>query len=136
MEKGIYKIEYDKGKIGNGFFCSIPDKNSNIIKALIINTHYLKESDNLGKIKLIIKEQLKEILIDKSRINYINKEYGINIIEIKDIDDINKELFLELDETNINDIQSIYLLYYSEEKKTIVKIDGSINKIYENNYIF
>ena len=133
MEKSICKIEFDTGECGNGFFCSIQFNDSYVIKVLITNNHIWKESNNFEKIKLIINDELKEIIIDKSRLKYINEEYGVNIIEIKDIDDIDKDIFLEIDSSNLNELISIYLLYYSEENKEIVKFYSKIQKIYENN---
>jgi hypothetical protein len=136
VEKGICKIKYNNGELDNGLLCSIQCTDSQLIKFVMINSHNWEKSDNFGKIKLTIKDELKDIIIDESRIKYINEEYGITVIEITDIDNINKDLFFELDDTNIKDIFSIYILYYSEENKKIIKIDGKIKKIYENNNIF
>ena len=107
MERNICKINIGQTQ-GTGFFCKIPFPNKEkMLPVLMTNNHVINNdilyNDNF-KIKLDIEEEenLKEIILNKSRMKYTNEEYDITIIEIKEEDNITH--YLELDDIIINDI--------------------------------
>ena len=118
MENCICKIYKNNEVIGTGFLCKIPF-NNNLLKVLITNNHILNENDieNNKIIDINIynkdkKEEIKEIIINKKRKKYTNKELDITIIEIKpNIDEINK--FMEIEDIN-------------KDKEIIIKINQYI----------
>ena len=71
------------GSKHTGFFCKIPYINNKELKVLITNNHLI----NLKMDKIIISinndNEIKEIELN-NRIKYINKEYDITIIEMKE----------------------------------------------------
>ena len=106
MEKTICKI-FIKNIQGTGFFCKIPfpDKN-NMIPVFITNSHII-DNNSLYNENAIIKIDIKEETIIKemnlnNRMKYINEDYDITIIEIKEKDNIKN--YLELDDIIIDDI--------------------------------
>ena len=68
----------------------------------IINNYLLFERNVKIKVDIKEEEDIKEIIINKNRMMYTNKEYDITIIEIKDEDNIKS--YLELDDIIMNDI--------------------------------
>ena len=85
MNGAIYKIEIgqmDESK-GIGFFCYIKFKSKNIpvliTSTKIINEEYL---ENNNQIKISLNKGFKTIELCENK--YINKEYDLSIIEIKD----------------------------------------------------
>ena len=142
MEKSVCKIDINES-VGTGFFCIIPYDDWNSLKVLMTNNHVLENKDIIpGKIiKFSLNNDLikKEILIDKSRKTYTNKLYDVTIIEIKQNDGIEIDSFLEIDnqifkkETNFFLNIPIYLLHYPKGIE-IKKGDGTIKRIYEDNY--
>ena len=108
MEKCICKIEIDS-KQGTGFFCQIPFPEAKeydmlpifITSSNLINRKFLDEEKN--KISFDIKKDkpIKSIYL-KKRKKYINEEYGITIIEIKEQDNIKN--YLKLDDVILNNI--------------------------------
>ena len=146
MEKCICKIEIDS-KQGSGFFCQIPFPEAKeydmlpifITSSNLINRKFLDEEKN--KISFDIKKDkpIKSIYL-KKRKKYINEEYGITIIEIKEQDNIKN--FLELDDNIINDIlnnknsnkeyidETIYIIQYPEGKLSVSY--GILDNIYED----
>ena len=108
MEKCICKIEIDS-KQGTGFFCQIPFPEAKeydmlpifITSSNLINRKFQEEEKN--KISFDIKKDkpIKSIYL-KKRKKYINEEYGITIIEIKEQDNIKN--YLKLDDVILNNI--------------------------------
>ena len=93
------------------------------MRVLITNNHILGEKDILigNSINFSLDDEKYEykIKIDKSRLIYSNVKYDVSIIEIKEKDYLEKNLFLNLDDNilNIDQYQiykdiSIYLLHY------------------------
>ena len=92
------------------------------------------------KLDIEKEEDLKEIILNKNRMKYTNKEYDITIIEIKPEDNINN--YLELDENIINDLvnninknkgyinKTIYIIQYPEGELSVSY--GILDKIYED----
>ena len=73
---------------------------------------FLTEEDLMpGKnLYLTFKENSKIIYIDTNRKIFFSDEYNISIIEIKDTDNINKDLFQEIDINIFNErLDEIYL---------------------------
>jgi len=115
-EKSICKIKCNDGGIGTGFFCIIPYPDKfHQIPVLMTNAHIIKEGDN--EVKFSLKEKDYEIKIKDSRKIYISEEYDITIIEIKEKDNIEINLYLELDDNifKLDELykeKSVYLLSY------------------------
>ena len=120
MNYSIYSINCDESK-GSGFLCLInfPEQ-SNKLKVLVTNYHVLfetqidkcKEKNITFKDKnIIFKNDHKTytIKIDKTRKYYINKEYDIIFIEIKDEDNLNQNSFLEIDDNILEEDEEDYI---------------------------
>ena len=110
------------------------------------NNHVLEERDIIWNKKIIIKlndkKISKKLVIDKKRKTYINIEYDITIIEIKNDDVLNLNTFLDIDEiiykNNLNEIfrnTPIYLIYYPLDQNT-ESSNYYIYRISEDNYNF
>jgi len=141
--ENVCKIILNKDKKGTGFLCKIPFPDFyNLLPVLISNNHVLKEEHILiGKtINFSLKDDTKmiSIHIDKTRKKYTNEDYDITIIEIKKSDNLNIDLFLEVDNSintdnpkKVYNDQSVYIIHYPFSK-TIQYSPGKIN-IFENN---
>ena len=119
MQKSIFKIRVNE-VMGTGFFCIIPSPDKLNYLNVMITTNQIS----------------KNILIDKGRKTYTNKEYDITIIEIKEHDGIDGDSFLEIDkeifyenQINFNKIK-VYLLSYSNFSTGIIK------RLRDNGYTF
>ena len=110
-----------------GFFCNINNWELNL-KVLITNNHILnKEAISYGQIiKFSMNNDSKnfEIILDKSRKLYTDKNYDITIVEMKKEDGLKKEYFLDIDTDIFNGIpntlfrnKSILLLHYQKGTK-------------------
>ena len=144
-EKSVCKIKCNYEGYGTGFFCLIPFPDKfNLLPVLITNSHVINKNDiskgKLIKFSLNDEKKIFEISIDSSRKTYTNEKYDITIIEIKKTDNLNFNNFLEIDENifkdNLNDIyrqKSIYLIYYSNERKASFS-NGLIENINEDKY--
>ena len=134
----------NNNKNGIGLLCKIKF-NSKLLPMLITYNNIIEENEN---IKIYIGDKEKEINIDNIRNKIIIKELNIILIEIyPNIDDINIKYFIELDNNNIDYINSnIYIINYSNEDNIInisyglysnIK-DNKINNIknIDNNFIF
>jgi len=145
MEKSVCKIICPKGGYGTGFFCKIPFPDEfNLLRVLITNNHVLGENDIIQgyKIKFTLKNDkfIFEILIDKKRKIYTNKEFDITIIEIYEKDNLEHYKLLEIDEdifkeklNKIFENKTIYLIHYPKGDKVKYSL-GTIKNI-ENNTI-
>ena len=117
MNKCICKIICNNS-FGTGFFCKIPisDNNQNHVVALITCYHVLEDQIKGGFIKLIINQISHNLLIDKNRKVFIDKERDIVIIIIKKGEFPNIEPFY-LDENIFyenpeNIYEDIYILHF------------------------
>ena len=127
----ICKIKI-KEEYTTGFFCKIPFKNETI-KVFITNYHFLIEKNLKENKKLILllnneKEAIKIDLFIERKV-YLNKEYDITIIELKDEDKIKD--YLELDDNLFKDNseiiyknKSIYTLHYQNGKNANCSTDN------------
>ena len=122
MKNSICKVIRKDGKKGTGFFCNITF-NTIIIPVFMTNYHviddkYIQENK---QIKLTINDDniIKTIKIDKDRIIYINKEYDITMIEIKQKDGLYGYLFLDIDD---NVFMKNPNIYYPQkiQKRTLI----------------
>ena len=142
----ICNIKYNNKEYIFGFFCYLPIPNEfDILPVLITNAAKFKK-DNINQVKeLIISFYCgggnKTICIDKSRRIYNSKKYDISIIEIKENDNIDKNIFLDIDEDIYEDNlkeqfeqKSIYLLYHISQSKKIKITLGIIQNINEDNF--
>lgn len=140
IKSSICKILINNNKEGYGFFCQIMNRNkSNIIPVLITNyttlsIEYIKTNEN---IKLLLNEdqEIKNIPLDDSRINYTNEEINITIIGINPkTDGINS--FLEIDNNIFEDnlekiIKNIYIIEKPHFKRDFISI-SPLKKINSN----
>ena len=124
-EKSICKIQIDQKEKGFGFLCRIPNLNN---KILITDISSIDETINNNlKFEIILNDtNPKEISFSKilSRVYYKDKDTNIIVIEIKGIDLIDEDQFLELDSNiltndpnNIYKKKEIYFLPYKIKKK-------------------
>ena len=141
----ILKIENEKKEKGTGFFCLIPFPDKiNLLPTLITNYHVLdKDNIEVGKkIKFSSEEKNYEIIIDKERRCYTDKDYDTTIIEIKKNDRIDLNIFLEVDsdifENNASEIfgnkknQSLYIIHYPFGKQNEISF-GKMKEISIDN---
>ena len=142
MKNKVCKIDLENKIKGSGFFCKLPfPDNNNLLPVLISNYQIINDSIlKKDKISLSINNEKNiEIKLD-NRIKYINKEYDISIIEIKDKDGI--ENYLDVDETilekNNDDYigKSIYLLHYPESEDLNISSGIIKENNKENNFDF
>ena len=102
MKKCICKIKSSNWGNGNGFLCKIPICDNKSLKVLITNNHILEKEDILPEKTIIFSLNNsninREIIIDNSRKIYSDSGYDITIIEIKENDNLNEDLFLEIDD--------------------------------------
>lgn len=117
MNKSICKIKNKSSENKIGFFCSIkfPDI-LNMLNVLISENIVLYDKN---KIEFTLNENDKsyEIVIDNNRKIYINNEYNICFIEIKQSDKLDNISFLSISEDinlNFEFSNNIYILYFSE----------------------
>ena len=143
MKKCICKIHTkDVNTNGLSIFCKIQYNKSESIKVMIINNYILSKIDieNEKKIKILINDDkiYKYIDINKSRLMFTSKKYGITFVEIKENDEIKN--FFELDreksddKNELNNIylkKPIYTLNYSEKDDIIIS-NGLLNEIKDN----
>lgn len=94
MEKGVCSIITNKGETGTGFFCNIDYKN---IKGNFLVTNYHVINNVKEDIKIIINDgkEPKKICFDKGRKIYLNEDYDVTMIELKEKDKINSPLYLD-----------------------------------------
>ena len=126
MEKCVCKINKN-GEQGSGFFCKVRINENKFLPFLITNNHIIDLEDikTHKTINISINDDKlsREININESRITYtMKKPFDITFIEIKEIDNINSESYLEIDdfifnESSIDKYQQkpIYLIHYPNQ---------------------
>ena len=131
IKNNIYKIKIND-KSGLGLLYKIKF-DSKIIHVLItvLNNEDIIQGNNLNTIIIYLKD--KEIKIKNPKKKIITKESNILLIEIKsNIDKIEDKYFIEMDDNNINEINSkIYLVNYTKDDISISY--GLYSNIEENN---
>ena len=141
IKNNIYKIEIND-KRGLGLLYKIKF-DSKIIHVLItvLNNEDIIQGNNLNTIIIYLKD--KEIKIKNPKKKIITKESNILLIEIKpNIDKIEDKYFIEMDDNNINEINSkIYLVNYTKDDISISyglysNIKGNNISNIDNNFIF
>ena len=143
MEQSFYKISptNQNDKFGNGIFCKIKI-NQIIIPILItscrvIDGRYVEYNDSFN---ILINNELKTIEFGDKIYKYINKEYDLTVIRIKENNEI-KLNFIELDDKlyekeseMIYSKESIYIIHYNNQNKISVSY-GIINYISKSQLI-
>ena len=117
MKYCICKIFLKESGTGTGFFCKIPYDNE-LYPVLITNYHIINDKylEKNQEIHCSINNNEKNIIIKiENRKLYLNKEYDIAIIEIKELDNISN--YLEIDDNLFKDN-----IEFSYEGKTIYDI--------------
>ena len=145
-ERSICEIKIKMNSIkskfisGNGFLCKIPFPNENNLLPVLITNYNVFENSifmNNDKIKFSLnKNKISyEILINNNRIFYLDEINNFAMIEIKESDNLDINLYLELDEkifgNKINIIVNkdpCYLIYNSQGKNVKYSF-GEINYI-------
>ena len=136
MNNSFYKIQGKDNKFGIGVFCKIKIKNKSVFVLMtsynIIDEIYIEQNDG---IKIIINNELNLMKFGDKRLNYINKELDLTIIEIKE----NKKFkinFLEINESlyedellTLNNKQTIYIIHHNNADKEISVSYGIIRFI-------
>ena len=98
MTNCICLIEYNNEK-STGFFCRIPFPDfCSLLPVLITNNHVLGDIDGIEITISMKKKDPIKLKIDKSRKKYTDKNYDITFIEIKPMDKLNINSFLEIDD--------------------------------------
>ena len=122
-DEAIYKINEKEGNSEIGVFIKIKYKNKDI-PVLITKLKILNEINN----NIInISNNKEKIDIELGDILYLNNEYNILMIEIKEKKNIN---YIEIDD-NINNKESIYIIQNDNINDILISY-GIINNI-ENN---
>ena len=130
MKKSICRININNGKKGTGFLCNVNLNDWDALRVLI-TTDFIMNTNDIApgdKINISLNEGKinKEIILDQKRKKYINQEYGITFIEIKNTDGIKKDSFLDIDE-NIYDknpkeyLKKCQFIYYIIQMEIISK---------------
>ena len=108
MRNCICKIKIN-GVNSTGFFCKIPLKKGSM-KVIMTNYHILDYNyfQENNEIKLFMNDNkvVKVINLGTDRKIYLNKDYDITIIEIKEADNITN--FLDFDENIFNEETEAY----------------------------
>ena len=118
---------------GMGFLCNIPSKK---MKALITYNNIIDEEflNNQKKLIIFIQNKKIEINLEISRYKNIISNFGITLIEILDLDQVNN--FIEIDDfinsKNYNEEEITYVKFDINNKNEYLK--DKIVK-YNNNYI-
>ena len=125
---------------GSGFFCKIKFPNNKLIPVLITNNHVINESilqnENQKIFYSIYNQKESKYIKLNNRMKYTSpkEKYDITIIEIKESDNINDNMFFDI-ELNDNNIiynkKDIYLLHYPNNKNISVSY-GILNDIDED----
>ena len=144
-DNSLCRIKSNTIGFGTGFLCNIAYPNKiNYLPVLITNSNILGNDDiSIGKnIIFFLSNEKYKIKIDETRKTYINENYNITIIEIKDNDRLNKYTFIKIDEDIYNYYSnmiynrlSVYLLYY-EKNKNPKHSSGEIKSINITNNTF
>ena len=103
MQYSICKIEY-QNYFSTGFLCNIPLKGENNKFPVLITCYHLFCQEKIeDEINISFNNMNFPLIIksDNQRIFFLNKEYDIAFIEIKENDGLKFNNFLELDINNI-----------------------------------
>ena len=123
MRSKVCKI-FSNSCNGTGFFCKIKFPNNKLVPVLITNNHVIGESilnDENQKISYsIYKKEMKYIKLN-NRMKYTSPQdkFDVTIIEIKESDKINDEMFfdLELNENNSDFVKKLFIHFIIQVKK-------------------
>ena len=143
-DNSLCRIKSNTIGFGTGFLCKISYPNKvNPFPVLITNSNILGNDEiSIGKnIIFFLSKKKHKLKIDETRKTYINENYNITIIEIKD-NELNTCTFIKIDEDiynyNLDMIYnrlSVYLLYY-KKNKDLKHSSGEIKSINVANNTF
>ena len=139
MNDSFYEIQRKDNKLGIGLFCKIKIKNK-VILVLMTSYHLIDEEyiqNNFG-INIKINNEFTFIKFGDKRLKYINDEYDLSIIEIKEDKKINLNFF-EIDESLYGEEspiflnkETIYILHRDKNKENEISVSyGTIKYIYK-----
>lgn len=98
IQPSICQVKY-KNNVSFGCLCKILLQNGEIYIPVLLASLELfedKESIKNETIEIYNKNDYINIIIDDSRISYSNKDYNVIFIEIKEKDELDPNLFLQL----------------------------------------
>lgn len=135
-KQSLLKINLKNEKQGFCYICKIPTQYTidNLSYSIIINNNFINDLED-NKLKIVYKNKNIEIDLN-NKFKVIDKNYNITIIDIKDnyniYDYFNiQDLFEYKNDTKEN---TIYILYYSEDKKVNISF-GDIKETH-NKTVF
>ena len=145
QKKYCCKINSKNDKIGTGFFCKIILPNSlKILPVLMTCNHVLDEEDI--KIEKVINFSLDneknkyKIKIDNERLVYTNNKMDFTIIQIRESDNLDVNLFISIDDEILKEKpknnfieNSICLLHYQNGERAKISF-GTIKGISEDKW--
>ena len=129
MENSIYKIKGKDKKFGIAFFSKIKIRKI-IIPIILTNYRIIDEQyiQNNNGIEIQINNKLKKIRFNDRRFKYINKEYDLTVIEIKESKkikinffDIDEAVYLNNSEMLYNK-ESIYIMHNNNENEISISL--------------
>ena len=137
MNNSIYRINEKEKEYG--IFCKIKSKKRNI--PVLITSYQVINERNIEQYNKTIKVSRNNEIIDIEYGDkiYINKEYNLSIIEIKN-NKKNKLYFLEIDDSLYEKNsyyyeESIYIIHYDNQNEMFVSY-GILNDIKEEELLF
>ena len=137
IDTSIYKIKNINKKLGIGFFCYINYQQIKIPVLItsyqIINEQYLSNNHNI-----VVENNNINIQIEFGKTKYLNKDYDLTIIEIKNEKTKNIN-FINIDEDilkgGLYTNETIYVIHLNKQKKKCVSY-GIVNDINKFSKIF
>ncbi len=124
MEKSICKICIidEEIKNGTGFLCLISYQN-NSLRVLITCNHVFNNLKIGEEINLIFDDgKTIKLILDESRKMYTNKKNDITIIELNE-NEFELNDYLIIDNNNIEEYESIYIIHYEKGKDVKCSLD-------------
>jgi len=155
MNNSICRI-FNNNRNGTGFFLKIPYEND-LLSVMITNNHVINKDDILNNINISIYinngKKRKSIKLDNNRKIYLNENYDIVIIEIKEKEEKLNNNYLELDDNiinyfkinkdeklyylnNIYSNETIYILNYFKDNDDIIVSYGKLSYLNNNELYF
>ena len=121
IDTSIYKIKNINKKLGIGFFCYINYQQIKIPVLItsyqIINEQYLSNNHNI-----VVENNNISIKIEFCKTKYLNKDYDLTIIEIKNEKTKNIN-FINIDEDilkgGLYTNETIYVIHLNKQKKNV-----------------
>ena len=135
-KESLLRINLKDKKQGFCFICEIPKlyEFDNLGYSVIINNHFINDLED-NKLKIVYKNKNIEIDLN-NKFKFIDKDYNITIVDIENNYDIQDYFHIQnlFEYKNNTKENTIYILYYSEDKKVNISF-GDIKET-DNKTIF